>query len=132
MSERMKYRERVKTSSRCKRIGIKWKMFAILISFVFVFALAIWVFQIRMLNFFYQNEKFEELKNTVDAISLSSVEDGEIKSCISGYDFCVFLDKDKYALKGIEKLGIPVFNAYEPITVCDDKMLTFLKLAHSA
>ncbi len=52
-----------------RRIGIKWKMFAILICFVFAFAFAIWVFQIRMLNFFYQGAKFGELEDTSQRIS---------------------------------------------------------------
>jgi len=60
-----------------RRIGIKWKMVAILLCFVFVFALSIWVFQIRMLNFFYQNAKFNELEKTADALSdeLSKTDD---------------------------------------------------------
>lgn len=44
-----------------KRIGIKWKMFAILFAFVSVFAVSIWFFQIQMLNYFYQTAKFNEL-----------------------------------------------------------------------
>ncbi len=59
------------------------------------------------------------------------IEDGKIAHSLDKYDFCVFLDKDKYVLKAIEKCGIPVYNAYEPITVCDDKMLTFLELANN-
>ena len=51
------------------RIGIKWKMFAILICFVSVFALMMWVFQIRMLNFFYQGAKFNELEESSEMIS---------------------------------------------------------------
>jgi glutathione synthase/RimK-type ligase-like ATP-grasp enzyme len=54
---------------------------------------------------------------------------GKIETEIKKYDFAIFLDKDKYALKAIEKSGMPIYNAYEPITVCDDKMLTFLHLA---
>ena len=60
-----------------------------------------------------------------------SVKNGNLTSKLDGYDFCIFLDKDKYALLGIEKLGLPLYNAYEPITVCDDKMLTYLALANN-
>ena len=48
----------------------------------------------------------------------------------SGYDFCVFWDKDKYAMTLLEKIGIPVFNTPGSIQVCDDKMLTVLHLAN--
>ena len=59
----------VRRSER-RRIGIKWKMFAILICFVTLFAVTLWVFQIQMLNFFYQNAKFREFDNTADTLSL--------------------------------------------------------------
>ncbi len=51
----MKHREK-KT-----QISIKWKMFAILVMFVALIALALWFFQIQMLNYFYQMAKFKEL-----------------------------------------------------------------------
>lgn len=80
-------------------------------------------------------EEFEKLGVSADVKPNSffpiSIVDGKINLSLEGYDFCVFLDKDKYALKGIEKSGLPVYNAYEPITICDDKMLTFLYLANN-
>ncbi len=42
-------------------------------------------------------------------------------------DFCIFLDKDKYAARAIEK-RMRLFNRAEAIETCDDKMLTFLAL----
>ena len=48
---------------------------------------------------------------------------------LQGYDFCIYLDKDKYVLQGIEKSGIPLFNSARAIEVCDDKMTTALALA---
>ncbi len=55
---------------RTKQISVKWKMFAILICFVTIFAIIIWVFEIYMLNFFYQTAKFAEIKNTATSIEL--------------------------------------------------------------
>ncbi len=43
-------------------------------------------------------------------------------------DFCIFLDKDKYAAKAIER-RMRLFNRAEAIEICDDKMLTHLALA---
>ena len=54
-----------------KQIGIKWKMFAILIMFVVVIGLTIWIFQIQMLNYFYQSAKFEELDDISNTIILN-------------------------------------------------------------
>ena len=52
-----------------KRIGIKWKMFAILIIFIVCILVGIWVVQIRMVNFFFQTTKFYELEESATAIS---------------------------------------------------------------
>ncbi len=59
------------TSIKRKRppIGIKWKMFAILICFVMVFFIVIWLFQVRMLNFFYQGARFNELEDSANTIA---------------------------------------------------------------
>ena len=50
------------------RIGIKWKMFAILVVFIVCVLVSIWFFQVQMLNFFYQNAKFYELEQSANAI----------------------------------------------------------------
>ncbi len=42
-------------------------------------------------------------------------------------DFCVFLDKDRYAARAIES-RMRLFNRAQPIEICDDKMLTYLSL----
>ena len=42
-------------------------------------------------------------------------------------DFCVFLDKDKYAARALEK-RMRLFNRANAIEICDDKMLTYLAL----
>lgn len=44
------------------------------------------------------------------------------------YDFCVYLDKDKYAARALEARGLRLFNRAEAVETCDDKMLTFLAL----
>lgn len=46
------------------RYGIRWKMYAILISFVGVALGVIWFFQAQTLNYFYQANKFSELERT--------------------------------------------------------------------
>ena len=53
----------------------------------------------------------------------------DITSGYDGVDFAVYLDKDKYQGELIEKSGIRCFNKISAITNCDDKMLTFIKLA---
>lgn len=46
---------------------------------------------------------------------------------ILDYDFCIFLDKDKYLAEAINSL-IPMFNSADAILKCDDKMLTYQAL----
>lgn len=65
------------------------------------------------------------LRNDFFAVSVSE----KLNCGLSGYDFCVFLDKDKYVLQGLEKAGVPLFNGYAAIEACDDKMTTFLLLS---
>ena len=45
------------------------------------------------------------------------------------YDFCVYLDKDKYVSEMLEKTGLRLFNTHSAIRDCDDKMQTFIALS---
>lgn len=60
---------------------------------------------------------------------LFAIESNDIKSKLESYDFCIYWDKDKYILSILSKLDIPVFNSYEAIMKCDDKMTTFIELS---
>ena len=44
------------------------------------------------------------------------------------YDFAVYLDKDKYLGKMLEKTGLRLFNSAAAVETCDDKMTTYLAL----
>ena len=45
------------------------------------------------------------------------------------FDFVVYLDKDKYLPRMLEKCGLRLFNRAEAVELCDDKMLTYIALA---
>ncbi|MBO4535107.1 MAG: hypothetical protein J5755_04145, partial [Clostridia bacterium] len=55
--------------------------------------------------------------------------EGEIKSRLTGYDFCVYLDKDKYVASMLESSGLRLFNSCRSILTCDDKMETAIALS---
>lgn len=55
--------------------------------------------------------------------------DGSVKNRLTEYDFCVYLDKDKYVSEALEKCGLRLFNRHSAIRVCDDKMETHLALS---
>ena len=55
----------------------------------------------------------------------------DIESAVKGYDFCVYLDKDRYILRALELAGMPVFNGSRTVELCDDKALTALALAEA-
>lgn len=61
---------------------------------------------------------------TVDKLNL--IADGNTTK--PDYDFCVFLDKDKYAARLLENSGLRLFNNATAIETCDDKMLTHITL----
>lgn len=47
----------------------------------------------------------------------------------AGYDFCLYLDKDKYVAEMAEAQGLKLFNGAKAIELCDDKMQTHIALA---
>ncbi len=58
-------------------------------------------------------------------------EDGRVITSMQGLDYAVFLDKDKYLSRILDKAGVRMFNSTAAIEVCDDKMLTHLALSGS-
>lgn len=57
-------------------------------------------------------------------------QNGKIITSLSNYDFCVFLDKDKYISFLLEKTGMRLFNSGSAIALCDDKMDTYIALSN--
>lgn len=66
MREKYKYE---KFEIRKDKIGIKWKMYAIIVLFIAAALIFIWFFQIRMLNYFYQNIRFRDLEHSEERIT---------------------------------------------------------------
>lgn len=56
-------------------------------------------------------------------------DDGSLVSQAREYDFCVYLDKDKYCSQMLEKAGLRLFNSHAAVQACDDKMTTFILLS---
>lgn len=90
------------------RIGIKWKMFAILICFVSLFAMALWVLQIQMLNIFYQNAKFDEMEDTAQSISDLLGDDGLVAISADTYAKEYYNDIWVYRLNGVQDFSYPI------------------------
>lgn len=68
--------------------------------------------------------KNNQLKNYINS-------NGKAINNLNNYDFCVFLDKDKYILKLLELTKIRLFNSSKAIEICDDKMLTHIALSNN-
>ncbi len=82
-------------------------------------------------------ELFRELKKSgVDCEIVKNgflnngIKHGEIH-CDYSADFAVFLDKDKYLSKCLEKSGVRLFNGHDSIRICDDKGKTCIALSGS-
>lgn len=58
-------------------------------------------------------------------------ENGNMESKLGDYDFCIYLDKDKYISSMLEKCGMRLFNSHYSVEVCDDKMVTSIELANN-
>ena len=72
-----------------RQIGIQWKMYAILILFVGMVVGVLWFFQVRMLHYFYQTRKLNELELCAVTIS-AELENAEelahkTEQCASNY-----------------------------------------------
>lgn len=68
-------------------------------------------------------------KKATEIVSLIQ-EDGNLATRLPSFDFVLYLDKDKYLARMLEKLGYRLFDSAEAIEDCDDKMLTYLLLAN--
>lgn len=99
-----------------------------------------------LINAFYKNEEYlyqaermkEELekKNVIATIERNDafffkVDNNEIRSKYANYDFIIYWDKDKYILNMLNKIGANIFNSYQSILNCDDKMTTYIALANN-
>lgn len=96
-----------------------------------------------VVNAFYRSEEYlyqaERLREEFSLRGVSTeiipadrlfvtIENGEIVSRLSGYDFCVFWDKDKYLSSLLTKTGLRLFNPAASIEICDDKTSTYIEL----
>ena len=62
--------------------------------------------------------------------SLARIEQNNIVLNIPKCDFVIYLDKDIYLARILEKAGQRLFNKADFIKMCDDKMLTFIRCAN--
>ncbi len=97
-----------------------------------------------IINGYPSGEKFirqgERIAKELCALGLPTklVKNGEIWSEINGegcsfnlsesYDFAVYLDKDKYLGRALEKCGLRLFNRAAAVEACDDKLTTYFAL----
>lgn len=76
-----------------------------------------------------------------EGVDVDLVKNGEITACVredgrvdctfaQGYDFAVYLDKDKYLGKMLESIGLRLFNSATAVEICDDKLSTYLALGN--
>ena len=80
-------------------------------------------------------EEFNKLDVFIDILKNDSFlaiinDNGYIKSKLNNYDFCIYLNKDKYISLMLEKNGLRLFNSHDAIVNCDDKMTTSIILAN--
>ncbi|HEY8423627.1 MAG TPA: RimK family alpha-L-glutamate ligase [Clostridia bacterium] len=80
-------------------------------------------------------EEFQKLGVKIDIGKNSHIniylDNYEIVNRIKDYDFVVYLDKDKYPARMIEKSGQMIFNKPRAIELCDDKLQTYIALTQN-
>lgn len=79
-------------------------------------------------------EEFVKLGITLDVFvndgTLAVIKDNNIEIKLPKADFVLYLDKDIYLARMLEKAGYRLFNRADFIKFCDDKMLTFIGCAN--
>ena len=79
-------------------------------------------------------EEFIKLGITLDVFvndgTLAVIKDNNIEIKLPKADFVLYLDKDIYLARMLEKAGYRLFNKADFIKFCDDKMLTFIGCAN--
>jgi ribosomal protein S6--L-glutamate ligase/gamma-F420-2:alpha-L-glutamate ligase len=78
------------------------------------------------------SEEFEKLGVKITVLKSNEIltaTDNNSKVNIGEFDFVIYLNKDIYQAKLLEKSGYKLFNSSFSISVCDDKMLTNIYLA---
>lgn len=76
-------------------------------------------------------EEFSKLGVSLDVVkndgTLAEIKNNNVVLNIPKCDFIIYLDKDQYLARMLEKSGKRLFNRADFIKLCDDKMLTFIK-----
>lgn len=86
----------------------------------------------------YKIERFQEEFKKISVPVSVHVNDGTLASVTGGNvlinlpkaEFVIYLDKDIYLARLLEKAGYRLFNRADFIKLCDDKMLTFIACAN--
>ena len=78
-------------------------------------------------------EEFEKENIDISVIvndgTLAKIENNSVTLSFEA-DFVIYLDKDNYLARFIEKCGIRMFNKADFIKLCDDKVLTYIECAN--
>ncbi len=86
------HEKRKKINSRYE-MGVSWRLFGALLIFVAVMLIVIWVFQVALLNWFYEQSKMEELETTDKALSAFLTKPQELNDTANfyaaEYDECI-------------------------------------------
>ncbi|MFA7032222.1 MAG: RimK family alpha-L-glutamate ligase [Bacilli bacterium] len=79
-------------------------------------------------------EEFAKVSIQVDVFindgTLASIENDNINIYLPRADFVIYMDKDIYLARLLEKANYRLFNRADFIKLCDDKMLTFIACAN--
>ncbi|MCB9497983.1 MAG: RimK family alpha-L-glutamate ligase [Erysipelotrichaceae bacterium] len=79
-------------------------------------------------------EEFAKASIQVDVFvndgTLASIENDDVNIHLPSTDFVIYMDKDIYLARLLEKAHYRLFNRADFIKLCDDKMLTFIACAN--
>lgn len=74
-------KKRAEGSAQNRHVGIRWRLFCSIAAFTVTILIILWVFQIRLLGYFYQREKFSDMNDIAGEIS-ARVEDENLDGLV--------------------------------------------------
>ncbi len=114
------------------RIGIKWKMFALLIMFTALAIFIIWICGIQMVSHFYQRTKFNELKFSSASIAAVLGDDKKTSEVVEDCADEYYIDVWVYSIKGDSayKISDSSGSGDKKVAFIDNHMLSMYEMAN--
>ena len=108
-------RQRIKEKCRKRHLGVRPRLFLALAALSLLSLVVLWVFQIRLLGYFYEREKFSEIEELASNLSTLVGKDSlasQVQTNAEEHETCICIFRiEQDPAGGDKKTAVPVANA---------------------